>query len=533
MAGTKKLLFFLFLCHGSFASFSLGSSNSTDELVLLSFLSSGQSSILDSWNASSQFCNWPGVVCGRLHPDRVVALRMSSFNLFGSISPFLGNLSFLKELDLSDNQLVGRVPLELGYLSRLQLLNLSINHLKGSIPVTLGGCSKLKKITLYKNQLQGSFGSVYKGELLNGPEGESTYIVAVKVLRLQTPKALKTFTAECETLRYMRHRNLVKIVTICSSSDNKGNDFKAIVYDFMPNGSLEGWLHLDTNDKEERRYLNLLERVAILLDVAYALDYLHCHGPEPVVHCDLKSSNVLLDADMVAHVGDFGLAKILVEGNSLLRQSTSSIGFRGTTGYAAPGSRLKGVEQEKKKKNCPWDPPVSDSEKTQLGRGRAAPPVARRMVAGVRPTAVAADRRAHARVRTSLLPTAALSEPHSLPLSRTLSAFASASTVAAAPRHRRLAVASRSSSTSTASPRRLQAPREATFPFSQQAAVDRPLPPCLRPPRHRVARHPRSSLEAAADHRNPHLAGETTPPASHLQEKLGDSLLRAPVKLSD
>ena len=82
--------------------------------------------------------------------------------------------------------------------------------------------------------------------------------------------------------------------------------------------------------------MNLLERVTILLDVAYALDYLHCHGPEPVVHCDLKSSNVLLDADMVAHVGDFGLAKILVERSSL-QQSTSSMGFRGTIGYAAPG----------------------------------------------------------------------------------------------------------------------------------------------------------------------------------------------------
>jgi receptor kinase-like protein len=83
--------------------------------------------------------------------------------------------------------------------------------------------------------------------------------------------------------------------------------------------------------------LNLLERVTILLDVGYALDYLHCHGPQPVVHCDLKSSNVLLDADMVAHVGDFGLSKILVQEISLLQQSTGSMGFRGTIGYAAPG----------------------------------------------------------------------------------------------------------------------------------------------------------------------------------------------------
>ncbi|CAL5041855.1 unnamed protein product [Urochloa decumbens] len=181
----------------------------------------------------------------------------------------------------------------------------------------------------------GSFGSVYKGEL-NFPDCESTNLVAVKVLKLQTPKAHKTFTAECEALRNMRHRNLVKILTVCSSIDAMGNDFKAIVYDFMPNGSLENWLHPNRTGLEEQRYLNLLERVTILLDVAYALDHLHHHGPEPIVHCDLKSSNVLLDADMVAHVGDFGLAKVLVQGTSLLQQSSSSVGFRGTIGYAAP-----------------------------------------------------------------------------------------------------------------------------------------------------------------------------------------------------
>ncbi|PUZ45268.1 hypothetical protein GQ55_8G208200 [Panicum hallii var. hallii] len=118
--------------------------------------------------------------------------------------------------------------------------------------------------------------------------------------------------------------------------DSRGNEFKAIVYDFLSNGSLEGWLHPDMSDQAEQRDLNLLERVTVLLDVAHALDYLHCHGPEPVVHCDLKSSDVLLDTDMVAHVGDFGLAKILVERSSLLQQSTGSMGFRGTIGYAAP-----------------------------------------------------------------------------------------------------------------------------------------------------------------------------------------------------
>ncbi|KAF8665223.1 hypothetical protein HU200_054119 [Digitaria exilis] len=181
----------------------------------------------------------------------------------------------------------------------------------------------------------GTFGLVYKGELDN-QAAQGTNLVAVKVLKLQTPGAVKSFIAECDALRNMRHRNLVKIVTACLSIDNNGNEFKAIVYDFMPNGSLEGWLHPRTNGEIEQKLLNLIERVSILLDVAFALDYLHCHGPVPVIHCDLKSSNVLLDADMVAHVGDFGLAKILAEGSSIVQQSTSSMGFRGTIGYAAP-----------------------------------------------------------------------------------------------------------------------------------------------------------------------------------------------------
>jgi serine/threonine protein kinase len=87
----------------------------------------------------------------------------------------------------------------------------------------------------------------------------------------------------------------------------------------MPNGSLEDWLHPVTDDQPDK-YLNLFERVTILLDVANALDYLHGHGHTPVVHCDLKPINVLLDAEMVAHVGDFGLAKILVEARSYFQQ---------------------------------------------------------------------------------------------------------------------------------------------------------------------------------------------------------------------
>ncbi|XP_039822184.1 receptor kinase-like protein Xa21 isoform X3 [Panicum virgatum] len=325
-------------------------------------------------------------------------LDLSSNNLSGQIPEFLGNISMLYYLNLSFNSFVGEVP-SFGVFANASGVSIEGNgKLCGGIPdLHLDPCSlKLPKknhkllvvpivsslvatmailLSLYMlltrrkrsktknpsetfiqghplisyNELvratdgfsdanllgSGSFGSVYKGEL-DDQAAQSTNLVAVKVLKLHTPGALKSFIAECEALRNMRHRNLVKIVTACASIDARGNDFKAIVYDFMPNGSLDGWLHPDTNEQTEERSLDLMERVSILLDVAYALQYLHCDGPAPVVHCDLKSSNVLLDANMVAHVGDFGLAKIIVEGSSSAQQSTSSLGFRGTIGYAAP-----------------------------------------------------------------------------------------------------------------------------------------------------------------------------------------------------
>jgi serine/threonine protein kinase len=170
---------------------------------------------------------------------------------------------------------------------------------------------------------------VYKGRL-NSEER----VVAIKVLNLKKKGAHKSFIAECNAFRNIRHRNLVKIITCCSSVDHKGNDFKAIVYEYMTNGSLEEWLH---QNAEQQKTLKLEERLEIVFGIAFALHYLHYECEKPIVHCDLKPSNVLLDDDMVAHVSDFGLARLVstIDGNS--NNQVSSMGIKGTIGYTPPG----------------------------------------------------------------------------------------------------------------------------------------------------------------------------------------------------
>ncbi|KAL8504827.1 hypothetical protein ACS0TY_016132 [Phlomoides rotata] len=318
-------------------------------------------------------------------------LNLSSNNLSGHIPVFFQDLS-LKNLNLSFNQFEGQIPgegifknasafsitgndklcggipdLRLamcpkngkshyhhklmiallcgGVLALVLLVSLIIIHcLRNAVkdpPVSSPEITVFSKVTyasLFKategfssaNLIgSGSFGSVYKATLDSGRK-----VVAVKVFRLHTRAHIKSFVAECRALRNIRHRNLLKIYSVCSGTDHSGNEFKALVYEFMPNGSLERWLHGDLND--ESTILSLLQRVSIAIDVASALEYLHHHCERSIVHCDLKPSNVLLDDEMIARVGDFGLSKFVPESISRSATLSSSVGVRGTIGYAPP-----------------------------------------------------------------------------------------------------------------------------------------------------------------------------------------------------
>ncbi|KAH0704838.1 hypothetical protein KY285_019116 [Solanum tuberosum] len=167
----------------------------------------------------------------------------------------------------------------------------------------------------------GSFGSVYKGVLRGGTAS------AVKVFNLQLEAAFKSFDTECEVLRSLRHRNLVKVITSCSNLD-----FKALVLEYMPNGSLDKYLY------SHNYFLDIRQRLSIMIDVACAMEYLHHGCSSPVIHCDLKPSNVLLDEDMVAHLSDFGISKLLGEDESDLYTKTLA-----TFGYIAPEYGLDGL----------------------------------------------------------------------------------------------------------------------------------------------------------------------------------------------
>lgn len=107
----------------------------------------------------------------------------------------------------------------------------------------------------------GRFGAVYKGIL----DDESTS-VAVKVLDLAVRGASKSFMAECKVLGGIKHRNLVKLISVCDSMDFRGYDFKALVYELKSNGTLEKWLLY--NNEEGKRNLSMRERLNIAIDIA-------------------------------------------------------------------------------------------------------------------------------------------------------------------------------------------------------------------------------------------------------------------------
>jgi serine/threonine protein kinase len=118
--------------------------------------------------------------------------------------------------------------------------------------------------------------------------------------------------------------------------DFKNMEFLALVYEYLSNGSLEDWIK-GKRTNADGDGLSIVERLNVAIDVACGLDYLHNDCEVPVAHCDLKPSNILLDKDMTAKVGDFGLAKLLIEGTATQHSLSSTNVLNGSIGYIPPG----------------------------------------------------------------------------------------------------------------------------------------------------------------------------------------------------
>lgn len=167
---------------------------------------------------------------------------------------------------------------------------------------------------------EGGFGCVYKGSL------RST-TVAIKLLHPESLQGQSEFNQEVAVLSRVRHPNLVTLIGSCREAFG-------LVYEFLPNGSLEERLACTNNTPP----LTWQVRTRIIYEMCSALTFLHSNKPHPVVHGDLKPANILLDANLVSKLGDFGICRLLIQSNNsanttkLYRTTTP----RGTFAYMDP-----------------------------------------------------------------------------------------------------------------------------------------------------------------------------------------------------
>ncbi|KAJ6699430.1 L-TYPE LECTIN-DOMAIN CONTAINING RECEPTOR KINASE VI.1-RELATED [Salix purpurea] len=163
----------------------------------------------------------------------------------------------------------------------------------------------------------GGFGTVYRGRLPT-----SAIEVAVKKINQNSIQGLREFTAEIESLGCLRHKNLVNLQGWCKTKKDL-----LLVYEFIPNGSLAGLLF----SRENSVVLSWEQRFNIVKGIAAGLLYLHEEWGQVVIHRDVKSSNVLIDAEMNGRLGDFGLARLYNHGTT-----SHTTNIVGTIGYLAP-----------------------------------------------------------------------------------------------------------------------------------------------------------------------------------------------------
>lgn len=174
----------------------------------------------------------------------------------------------------------------------------------------------------------GSFGVVYRGKL---PDGHD---VAIKRGETNSKKKFQekesAFDSELAFLSRLHHKHLVRLVGFCHERDER-----LLVYDHMKNGALYDHLHDKDNVEKSNSVINSWKlRIKVALDAARGIEYLHNYAVPPIIHRDIKSSNILLDANWTARVSDFGLS--LMGPESEREYSYRPMKAAGTVGYIDP-----------------------------------------------------------------------------------------------------------------------------------------------------------------------------------------------------
>ncbi|CAI0429037.1 unnamed protein product [Linum tenue] len=177
-------------------------------------------------------------------------------------------------------------------------------------PSVIGGFSDSEMIGI------GGFGAVYRAIIPN-----SGSLLAVKKITPNSIQGIREFAAEIESLGRLRHKNLVNLQGWCKQRSDL-----LLVYDYIPNGSLDFFLY------GGQRGLSWEQRFRVLKGIAAGLLYLHEEWEQVVIHRDVKSSNVLIDGEMNGRLGDFGLARLYSHGTA----ASHTTNVVGTVGYIAP-----------------------------------------------------------------------------------------------------------------------------------------------------------------------------------------------------
>ncbi|KAI5336936.1 hypothetical protein L3X38_016205 [Prunus dulcis] len=301
---------------------------------------------------------WNGLNCSYSENEtpRITSLNLSSNGLTGEIALSIANLTMIQTLDLSNNSLTGQIPDFLSQLPNLNVLNLEKNKLTGPVPVglierrnngllSLSLCENLnmpeqvsceKKETKKRKQnsnivpivvpivgisiLLLSVAAIWLG-IKRRRQNDKTE-VAVKMLSPSSVQGPQQFHAEVDLLLIVHHINLISLVGYCNDKTNKG-----LVYEYMANGNLQNHLAGSSSN-----VLTWEGKLQIAIEAAQGLEYMHHGCTPPMIHRDVKSSNILLNENFQAKISDFGLSRNFTEEDG----THIFTGVAGTPGYLAP-----------------------------------------------------------------------------------------------------------------------------------------------------------------------------------------------------